>query len=74
MLHFVRTLLGLSIDARAQTLSFEDPMLPDWLEWLEVRDLAVPGGSMDFAAVRARTSCAVEILSKPASLRVVVRK
>ena len=74
MLHFVRTLLGLSIDARTSTVSFEDPVLPDWLDWLEVHDLTVPGGSMDFAAVRGRTSCALEVLSKPAGLRVLVRR
>jgi hypothetical protein len=49
-------------------------VLPDWLNYIEIRGLCVPGGKMDFSAVRGHTSCAVEILSKPDALRVVVRK
>jgi hypothetical protein len=48
--------------------------MPPWLDWLEVSGLAVPGGALDFAAVRGRASCSIEIVSKPEALRVVVRK
>jgi len=73
MLHFVTSLLGLEVDGSGR-VAFHDPVLPNWLEWMEVRDLTVPGGSMDFAAVRGRTSCSIEVLSKPPNLRVSVLK
>ena len=74
MLHFVRSLLGLVVDARAGIVCFDDPVLPEWIDWLEVRGLCVPGGCMDFAAVRGRTSCSIEILTKPQDVEVIVRK
>jgi glycogen debranching enzyme len=74
MLHFVRTMLGLSVDGATATVVFDDPVLPSWLRWIEVRNLAVPGGSMDFTAVRGRMSCSIEVLSKPESVRVLVRQ
>jgi glycogen debranching enzyme len=74
MLHFVRTMLGLSVDGATSTVVFDDPVLPNWLRWIEVRDLSVPGGSMDFTAVRGRMSCSIEVLSKPDSVRVLVRQ
>ena len=74
MLHFVRTMLGLSVEGAGSRVLFDDPVLPSWLKWIEVRDLSVPGGSMDFTAVRGRSSCSIEVLSKPDSVRVLVRQ
>jgi glycogen debranching enzyme len=73
LLDFATSLLGLSVDGSG-SVTFQDPVLPPWLDWLEVHDLGVPGGSMDFAAVRGRTSCSIEVLSKPGGLRVTVLK
>jgi glycogen debranching enzyme len=73
LLQFVTALLGLQVDGSGSVV-FMDPVLPPWLDWMEVRELCVPGGSMDFAAVRGRVSCSIEILSKPAPLRVSVVK
>jgi glycogen debranching enzyme len=74
MLQFVSTLLGLSVEGAKGRVLFDDPVMPPWLDWLEVSGLAVPGGTLDFAAVRGRTSCSIEIVSKPEALRVDVRK
>jgi glycogen debranching enzyme len=72
LLGFVRILLGLRVDARSRRVCFENPVLPEWLDWIEVRRLPVLGKSMDFLTIRGRTSCAVEILEKPAELQVQV--
>jgi glycogen debranching enzyme len=72
LLGFVRILLGLSVDARSRRVCFENPVLPEWLDWIEVRHMPVLGRSMDFLAIRGRTSCAVEILEKPAEVQVQV--
>jgi glycogen debranching enzyme len=72
LLAFLRTMLGLTVDAHSRMVRFEDPVLPAWLDWVEVRNLPVPGGRMDFLTIRGRTSCAVEILSKSPEVRVQV--
>jgi len=72
MLHLVRTLLGISIDARRRRVWFERPLLPPWLEWIEVRDLPAPGGTLDFLAARSHLCCSIEILAKPPDLQILV--
>ena len=74
MLQFLRTLLGLSVHARSRTVWLDDPLLPAWLEWVEVRNLQTPSGPLDFLTVRGRRSCSVEILSKPEDVRLYVKK
>jgi glycogen debranching enzyme len=74
ILAFVRTLLGLSVDGALDSVRFDDPVLPPWLDWLEVRNLPVRGGSMDFVAIRGRVSCSVEILAKSAGIHVLMTK
>jgi glycogen debranching enzyme len=73
MLAFARMLLGLSVDARQRLVRFDDPVLPPWLDWMEVRNLPVPGGRMDFLSIRGRVSCSIEILQKSPDVRVHVQ-
>ncbi len=72
MLAFVRMLLGLSVQAEERTVRLDNPVLPEWLDWIEVRNLPVGGGTMDFLTVRGRMSSSVDILAKPAGIQVLV--
>ena len=74
VLQMVSTLLGLQINGDGKTVWFQDPVLPEWLGWLEVRGLPVPGGTMDFTAFRGRLACSMEVMDKPPALEVYVRK
>jgi hypothetical protein len=61
------------VDARQRLVRFDDPVLPPWLDWMEVRNLPVPGGRMDFLSIRGRVSCSIEILQKSPDVRVHVQ-
>jgi glycogen debranching enzyme len=74
MLQLVSTLLGLSVRAADSVVFFDDPVLPEWLQWMEVRGLHAPSGTLDFVAVRGRQSCSIEVLSKPPETRVLIRR
>jgi glycogen debranching enzyme len=72
MLQFVSTMLGLTVVGREAQVCFDRPLLPEWLQWLEVRGLRTPLGMLDFRLIRGTQSSAIEILSKPADLKVVI--
>jgi hypothetical protein len=74
VLQLIRGLLGVSVRAADALVCFDDPVLPEWLKWIEVRGLCVPGGSMEFIAVRGRQSCSIEVLAKPDNVRVVIKR
>jgi glycogen debranching enzyme len=71
---FVKTMIGARPDAFAQTL-YLDPVLPEWLPALEVRDLGVGMASVDlrFSRDEAGTT-GVEILNNRGGLRVLSGK
>jgi glycogen debranching enzyme len=74
MLHFVRTMLGLSVDGRSRTVEFDHPALPPWLDRLDVTGLWVPGGSLRFRAERHGNASSIEVVEKPDALDIVVRE
>jgi len=50
--HLLSEMLGLSADAHDNRLSLINPVLPPWLDWVEVRDLRLRDSSLDFAVSR----------------------
>jgi len=58
------SLLGLSADGPNRRLSFGNPVLPEWLDWIEIRNLRVRDTSIDFIARRGRTETTIEVLDK----------
>ena len=53
--------LGIAIDARAGVVSVRDPYLPDWLERVMVKDLAIAGGRATLQFRRQKDGVEVEL-------------
>ena len=67
-------MLGLAPDARANRLSLIEPVLPPWLDWVEVRDLRLGRSTLDFAVSRGSQTAAVELLSRRGDAELIVRR
>jgi glycogen debranching enzyme len=72
----IDAMLGMKIDGFDQRLILDSPMIPDWLEWLKVEDMAVGDGLVSFLARRPSIGpgAAIEILKKQGSVEIEIRK
>jgi glycogen debranching enzyme len=72
--HLLSAMLGLSPDARDNRLNLIHPVLPSWLDWVEIRDLRLRDSSLDFVVSRGSQTAAVELLSRRGDAELVVRR
>jgi len=72
--HLLSAMLGLSPDARDNRLNLINPVLPSWLDWVEIRDLRLRDSSLDFVVSRGSQTAAVELLSRRGDAELVVRR
>lgn len=70
----LKTFLGLEGDASHNRILFNQPQLPEWLDWIEVSNLEINGRYIQFYAVRGPYTTSIEILNKSEDLEVVMRK
>lgn len=70
----LQSVLGLTVDACARRVAFEDAALPPWLERIEIRRLRVADAEVDLCVTRSRFGAAVEVAEKKGDVEVVVRK
>jgi glycogen debranching enzyme len=70
----LQAVLGLSIDAWKQRVTFTRPCLPPWLDALEIRGLRIRDARLDVRIMRGRRSAALEVISKDGAVDVLVRK
>jgi glycogen debranching enzyme len=61
-------------DAAANRLTLSSPILPPWLNWLELRGLRVRESSIDLVVSRGRQGGAVEVIGRRGNAEVVVRR
>ncbi|HET7875923.1 MAG TPA: amylo-alpha-1,6-glucosidase, partial [Methylomirabilota bacterium] len=67
-------MLGLAPDARENRLTLIHPVLPPWLDWIEIRDLRVKDSSLDFVVSRGSQAAAVELLARRGDAELVVER
>jgi glycogen debranching enzyme len=72
--HLLSAMLGLSPDARDNRINLIHPVLPSWLDWVEIRDLRLRDSSLDFVVSRGSQTAAVELLSRRGDAELVVRR
>jgi glycogen debranching enzyme len=70
----VSGMLGFMPDARRNQLTFDRPVLPSWLSWIEVRDLRFRGSRLSLVVERGRQGPAVELLSREGDAEVLIRR
>ncbi|MDA8164703.1 MAG: hypothetical protein M0017_06705 [Desulfobacteraceae bacterium] len=67
--------LGVSFEPESRTVTFNSPVLPGFLDHLYLRDLLVDGSqSVDLHVLRLGSDVTVEVLRRPADVRVVMIK
>lgn len=66
--------LGLSVDAVRHQIRFDQPILPPWLDWVEIRNLRIGANSIDLLLRRARHDVGIEVLRKTGDKSIAVTK
>jgi glycogen debranching enzyme len=72
-LFMLQSSLGLSIDARARRVEFDQPALPDSIDELTLRRLTVGDGWVDLCLRRSGAKVLVEVLAREGDIEVVSR-
>ena len=72
VLLLIQSVLGLVVDARRRRVTLRRPLLPSWLQRLEVRGLRIGDASVDLRIHRGRPGAAVEVLGRSGEVDVVV--
>jgi glycogen debranching enzyme len=70
----VSGMLGFMPDARRNQLTLDRPILPTWLNWVEVRNLQFRGSRLSFIVERGRQGSAVELLGREGDAEVLIRR
>jgi glycogen debranching enzyme len=66
----LQSCLGLGLDPVAGQITFERPILPDFLQEVVLRGLKIAGGSVDVALLRDQDEVIVKVLSRSGDIQV----
>jgi glycogen debranching enzyme len=73
ILSLVQSCLGLDFDPQAGLVVFDEPVLPDFVEEMTLRQLSVREGRLDVRLARAGTEVAAHVISRSGRVRAVTR-
>jgi hypothetical protein len=69
----LRACLGISFDPENEYVIFDQPVLPDFVDDVTLRQLAIGPGSLDVRLSRANAQVAVHVLSRRDGIRAITR-
>jgi glycogen debranching enzyme len=69
----IQSCLGIEIDAKENILCFNNPTLPDFMDVIEIKDLRIKNGSIDFIAEKNQGSVAIKVMRKTCDINVIVK-
>ena len=72
-LSLIQSCLGLSFDPARLEVSFDRPLLPDFLNEITLRGLKIGNASVDVALTRSGSGVVVETLARRGDIRVLTR-
>jgi glycogen debranching enzyme len=72
--HLLSGMLGFAPDAQRNRLTLTEPVLPPWLDWVEIRDLRLGASTLDVAVSRGSQTAAVELLARRGDAELIVRR
>jgi glycogen debranching enzyme len=72
--HLLSAMLGFAPDAQGNRLTLVEPVLPPWLDWVQIRDLRLGTSSLDLMISRGSQTAAVELLSRRGDAELIVRR
>jgi glycogen debranching enzyme len=73
-LQLLTSLLGLEADAVRGRLTCHSPVLPPWLQWVEIHELKVGASSLDLGLRSGRDGASVELISRRGDVELIVRR
>jgi glycogen debranching enzyme len=68
----LQSMLGLSFSPRKPQLQFDQPLLPDFLNWVRIRNLRIGDGSVDLAFRRHPRDVGINVERKDGDIQVVM--
>lgn len=68
----IKALTGMKADAINKRIYFNNPVLPPWLEWLEIKNLRLGESRMDVTAYRGQLGAAIELTNKEGDFHMTV--
>ncbi len=74
VLHLLTSMLGMQPDATARRITFNAPVLPGWLRFVELHDLRIGSSSIDLAVSRGRDGASVELIGRRGDVELIVRR
>ncbi len=66
--------LGLAGEPLENRVTLHNPVLPPWLEWLEIHGLELGRSSVDLRVVQGREAASVELIGRRGDIELVVRR
>jgi glycogen debranching enzyme len=70
----VTALLGMEADALGRRITFDSPVLPPWLRFVEMHGLRVGSAVVDVAVSRGRDGASVELIARRGDVEILVRR
>ena len=68
----LQSMLGLTFSPHSPQIRFENPQLPDFLDWVRIRNLQIAGGSVDLAFRRHPRDVGMNVERKEGNIQIVV--
>ena len=69
----LQSCLGLGFDPQRQQVSFDEPVLPEFLNEVTLLNLALDGASADVSLRRSRKQVVVDVIGRHGPAKVVTR-
>jgi glycogen debranching enzyme len=70
----VTALVGMEADALARRITFDSPVLPPWLRFVELHGLRVGSAVVDVAVSHGRDGASVELIARRGEVELLVRR
>ena len=67
---FLQACLGLSFERKNTKVCFCHPQLPDYLEWVEIKNLGVDHGTVDLRLRRHAQNVSINVLRKEGDMEI----
>jgi glycogen debranching enzyme len=69
----LQSCLGLGFDPTANCVTFDEPVIPDFLEDVTLRNVVLPAGRLDVTLTRHHTEVAARVLARQGRVRALTR-
>jgi glycogen debranching enzyme len=69
---FLQACLGLELDAATAQITLRTPHLPEFIDWIRLERLGVPGAQADLLLKRYESNVGIEVIRKDPQVRVTV--